>query len=120
MDRRERRVVHSDQPPPTNIKAETLNTPMPPANPNAMKELAQKDAELRQRQTQRAESDKKADQARADAELRRTQCVQVQGHIGQLSATQEIVYRVNERANESSWTKPPAQGTRATRSVAAG
>lgn len=91
------RVVYSDQPPPTNIKAETLNTPVPPANPNAMKELAQKDAELRQRQTQRAESDKKADQARADAELRHTQCVQVRGQIGQLSATQEIIYRVNEK-----------------------
>ncbi len=91
------RVVYSDQPPPGNAKVETLNAPPPPSNPNAAKELAEKNAELRQRQSQRAESEKKADQARTDAQTRRTQCVQVQGHIGQLSATQEIVYRVNEK-----------------------
>jgi hypothetical protein len=56
------RVIYSDQPPPANVKVETLNAPPPPANPNAMKELAQKDAELRQRQ-QRA------------GERRRSRCV---------------------------------------------
>lgn len=95
------RVVYSDQPPPVHVKSETLSPPPPPANPNALKELVQKDAELRKRQAQRTEGDKKAEQVRADAELRRTQCAQVRGHIGQLSASQEIVYRVNEKGERT-------------------
>jgi hypothetical protein len=91
------RVVYSDQPPPGNAKVETLNAPPPPANPNAAKELAEKNAELRQRQSQRAEGEKKADQARTDTQLRGTQCVQVRSQIGQLSASQVILYRANEK-----------------------
>lgn len=90
------RVVYSDQPPPPNVKSETLAAP-PPGNPNALKELLQKDAESRQRQAQRLEAEKKAEQAGADAQTRRTQCTQVQGQIGQLSASQELVYRYNEK-----------------------
>lgn len=91
------RVVYSDQPPPTNVKVETLNAPPPPANPNAAKDLAQQNVDLRKREAQRADADKKQEKSNADAQLRRTQCTQVQGHIGQLSASQEIVYRVNEK-----------------------
>jgi len=92
------RVVYSDQPPPANVKVETLAAPPPPANPNAVKELAQKDAELRQRQAQRAEGEKKAEQARTDAELRRTQCAQARSNIGLLAAASgEIIYRPNEK-----------------------
>ena len=91
------RVVYSDQPPPANVKSATLEAPPPPANPNAAKEFAQKNAELRQRQAQREQSDQKAEQARGDAELRRTQCTHVRGQITQLAATQEVLYRVNEK-----------------------
>ena len=34
------RVVYSDQPPPANVKVEAIAPPPPPANPNAVKELA--------------------------------------------------------------------------------
>ena len=91
------RVIYSDQPPPANVKVETLSAPPPPANPNAMKELAQKDAELRQRQAQRVEGEKKAEQARVDAELRRAQCAQARSNIGLLAASQELIYRANEK-----------------------
>jgi hypothetical protein len=91
------RVVYSDQPPPANVKVESLAAPPPPANPNAVKELAQKDAELRQRQAQRVEGEKKAEQARTDAELRRAQCVQARSNIGLLAASQELIYRANEK-----------------------
>ena len=40
------RVIYSDQPPTGNFKVEALDAPPPPANPNAVKELANKDAEL--------------------------------------------------------------------------
>ena len=91
------RVVYSDQPPPANVKSATLEAPPPSANPNAAKEFAQKNAELRQRQAQRDQSEQKAEQARADAELRRTQCTHVRGQLTQLAATQEVLYRVNEK-----------------------
>ncbi len=40
------RVIYSDQPPPGNVKVESINAPPPPANPNAAKELAAKEADL--------------------------------------------------------------------------
>ena len=38
-------------------KAERLNAPAPPVNPNALREIASKDAELKQRQQQRADAE---------------------------------------------------------------
>jgi hypothetical protein len=43
------RVVYSDQPPTGNVKVETLQGP-PPANPSAVKDLANKELEFKQRQ----------------------------------------------------------------------
>jgi hypothetical protein len=90
------RVVYSDQPPPPNVKSTTVTAP-PPGDPNALKELLQKDAEARQRKAQRAEAETKAAQADANAQTRREQCVQVRGQIGQLSASQELAYRYNDK-----------------------
>src|SRR4029453_18753239 len=59
------RVVYSDQPPLGDVKIETLQGPPPPANPNAVKEMAVKDLELKKRQTDAVEKDKKADPQRA-------------------------------------------------------
>lgn len=90
------RVVYSDQPPPPNVKATTVTAP-PPGDPNALKELLQKDAEARQRKAQRTEAATKAAQTEADAQTRREQCTQVRGQIGQLGASQELVYRYNAK-----------------------
>ena len=43
------RIVYSDQPPPGNVKSEILKGPPPPANPNAVKDLANKELEYKQR-----------------------------------------------------------------------
>ena len=43
------RVIYSDQPPPGNVKVETINAPPPPANPNAVKDLANKEVELQKK-----------------------------------------------------------------------
>ncbi len=40
------RVVYSDQPPTGNVKVEAINAPPPPANPNAVKELAAKEVDI--------------------------------------------------------------------------
>jgi hypothetical protein len=58
-------VVYSDQPPPTSIKSEQLRAPPPPANPDAAKELAQREAAYQKRVTDAAA-------ARATAEKTRT------------------------------------------------
>ena len=53
-------MIYSDQPPPGNVKVETLNAPPPPANPNAVKDLAAKDAEIRKAKQARADEEAKA------------------------------------------------------------
>ena len=65
------RIVYSDQPPAANVKTEQLRAPPPPANPNAAKELAQREAEFRKRQAEaRRSRAPKADKERADAAKR--------------------------------------------------
>lgn len=91
------RVIYSDQPPPSDVKAETIKTPPPPDNPNALKELQQKDAERRQRQAQREQGEAKASQAQADVQQKSAECSRIQAQVGRLAASQEIVYRVNEK-----------------------
>ena len=92
------RVVYSDQPPPagTNATPEVLRGPSAPANPNALKELAAKDAELKKRQLERADDAKKAEKTKVDAERRTDSCSQLRGQIKLLSGD-DVVYRANEK-----------------------
>src|SRR6266550_9181044 len=48
------RVVYGDQPPP-GAKPEKLNASMGPADPNAVRDMASKDAEIKKRQQQRSD-----------------------------------------------------------------
>ena len=73
------RVIYSDQPPPGNVKVETINAPPPPANPNAVKDLANKEVELQKKKQARAEDDTKANKARVDANMRRQECQRARG-----------------------------------------
>lgn len=90
------RVVYSDLPPPPDVKVETVRTP-PPGNPNALKEMIQKDAESRQRQAQRSEGEAKAAQAQSDALQRNADCARIKGQVATLGASQEVVYRLSEK-----------------------
>lgn len=94
------RVVYSDQPPPASVKSELLNPTPPPANPNAVKEMAQGGADLSKRQSERAEADAKAAKARTDAERIREACARVRAQIAQLSADNELLRRVNEKGEK--------------------
>jgi Skp family chaperone for outer membrane proteins len=93
------RVVYSDQPPPpgTNAKTETLNAPAPAANASAVKEMANKDAELKKRQADRAEEAKKAEKAKAEADRRAESCTQLRSQIRLFNTNDTAIYRANEK-----------------------
>jgi hypothetical protein len=94
------RVVYSDQPPNANVKVETVNGPPPPSNPNAAKELAQKDAELRKRQGEKAAAVAKADKERVVNTKRAEECTRVASSLQQLSWGQVVIYRANEKGEQ--------------------
>ena len=91
------RVVYSDQPPMNAAKAEQLRGAPPPANPNAAKELAQREAEFRKRQADAAKAEEKAGKDRVGAENRAEACAQAKGQLRQLGESQLAIYRYNEK-----------------------
>jgi hypothetical protein len=91
------RVVYSDQPPPGKTEVKTLQGPPPPANPNAVKEMATKELEYKQRQLESIEASKKAENDRAAAKELTENCMQVKGSLNQLGTEQATLYRMNEK-----------------------
>ena len=92
------RVIYSDQPPPGNVKVEKISAPPPPANPNAVKELATKDAELRKAKQLRAEEETKTTKARVDANFRRQECQRARGQqIALAQSDQVVLYTTNPK-----------------------
>ena len=91
------RVVYSDQPPPGNVKVEKLSGPPPPANPNAVKELAAKEAESRKQQQDSVSNAQKDALQRAEAEKRADACRDARAELTRLSADQVLLYSVNEK-----------------------
>jgi hypothetical protein len=91
------RVVYSDQPPRGDVKSEMLRGAPPPANPNAAKELAQREAEFRKRQADAAEVATKADKERNNAAKLAESCAQARSQLAQLAASQLAVYRYNDK-----------------------
>ena len=67
----------------------------PPSNPNAVKEMANRDLEQKKRLAQQAQDEKAADKARADEHKRRDDCPQMRGSLRVLQ-TGDPVYRINE------------------------
>ena len=91
------RVVYSDQPPPADIKAEIVRPPPPPDNPNAAKELADREQEIKLRDKKRAEEAQTAEKTRIDAERRRENCVQARGQLRVLQLANQNYYRYDEK-----------------------
>ena len=92
------RVIYSDQPPNGNYKVEAINAPPPPANPNAVKELAAKEAELQQKKMLRAEEETKLAKTRAETDKKREQCAKVRGQVAMMQSDQNVLYmRSNEK-----------------------
>ena len=91
------RVVYSDQPPTGNFKTEVVGAAAPPSNPDALKELANKDVELKKRQVDRADESKKSEKARTDAQKLATLCNQARAQAGGLRRADVAMYRLNEK-----------------------
>jgi hypothetical protein len=91
------RVVYSDQPPTGNVKTEIVQGAPPPSNPNAVKDLAAKEVELKKRQTDAADKDKKSEAERVALAKRNEQCVRTQSQIRQLASEQIALIRYNEK-----------------------
>ena len=92
------RTVYSDQPPPSaNVKTEQLRPPPPPANPNTAKEFAAREAEDKKKQADAVQAAAKAEKARADDAKRADACAQAKGQLVQLSQSQVLIYRYNEK-----------------------
>ena len=92
------RVIYSDQPPNGNFKVEAINAPPPPANPNAAKELASKEAELQQKKLVRADEEAKAAKSKIESDKKREQCAKVRGQITMMQSDQNVLYfRPNEK-----------------------
>lgn len=91
------RVVYSDQPPNADVKTEQLRGAPPPANPNAAKELAQRDAEFKKRKADAEAASAKAAREQATSEQRKESCAQAKGELKQLAESQLAIYRYNEK-----------------------
>ena len=85
------RVIYSDQAPPGNVKVEIINAPPPPANPNAVKDLAVKDAELKKSKQTRAEEEAKANKARVEANQQRENCERARAQMFTLGNSDQVV-----------------------------
>jgi hypothetical protein len=92
------RVAYGDTP-PAGVKAERMGNTAAPADPAAVRDLANKDADLRKRQQQRDEDSAKASQDRADSNLRLRQCQQAAGAIKSLRDDANV-YRYNEKGEK--------------------
>jgi len=91
------RVVYSDQPPNADVKTEQLRGAPPPANPNAAKELAQRDADFKKRKADAEAADAKVAREQATSEQRKESCAQARGNLKQLAESQLALYRYNEK-----------------------
>jgi hypothetical protein len=89
------RVVYGDTP-PAGVKAERLSTSVPPADPNAVRDMVTKDAEIRKRQQQRVDDEAKEEKSRAEVNLIRRQCQQAAGRVRSLREDANV-YRFDDK-----------------------
>jgi hypothetical protein len=93
------RVIYSDQPPMGDVNAGTIAGSAPPSNPNAVRDMALQEAELKKRIAQREEEARKPGGAPAgDAKARQELCQRVRSEIARLqNSDQVLMYRYNEK-----------------------
>lgn len=91
------RTVYSDQPPPAHIKSEVMGGAPPPANPDAVKDMANREAEFRKRQMDKAEDTKKSEKSRAEAQKLATFCTQARVQAAGLRRADVAMYRLNDK-----------------------
>jgi len=92
------RVAYGDTP-PAGVNAERMSSGPPPADPAAVRDMANKDAEIRKRMQQRNDDDAKVQKDRVADNLRLTQCQQAVGRIKSLRQDPNV-YRYNEKGDK--------------------
>jgi hypothetical protein len=91
------RVVYSDIPPTGDVKVEIVTGTPPPANPNAVKDMAAQQVELKKRQAEAAEKEKKAEEKRLEVNKMAEQCERARLQVKQLAAGQIPYVRMNDK-----------------------
>jgi len=91
------RVVYSDQPPPPGVKSDQMNAAPPPANPNAVREMAEQEAELKKRQQDRVKQGEDEAKTRADVAKRNTNCASARAQVQALGESQRVIYRYDDK-----------------------
>jgi hypothetical protein len=93
------RVVYGDTP-PAGVKAERITAVVPPADPNAVREMASKDAQINKRQQARVDEEAKAEKAQADTKAKLERCAQIRANIQTLRSDANVV-RYNEKGEKT-------------------
>ena len=107
------RVVYSDQAPTGNVKYETINGPPPPANPNALRDLVAKDAEIKKAKQARSEEEAKSTKARVEANQLRENCERARGQMYTLGNSDQVVlYYTNAQGERVAMTDEARQRER--------
>jgi uncharacterized protein DUF4124 len=89
------RVVYGDQP-PASAKSERLNAGVAPADPAALRDMANKDADIRKRMQQRSDDAAKSDKDQAEAKRKLDTCAQTRGRIRTMREPAPV-YKYNEK-----------------------
>src|SRR5215471_16503726 len=92
-------VTYSDQPPPGNVKAEVVGAPTPAANPSAVRDLANQEADFKKQQTQRADDQKKAAKTRAEQLQLQQDCIDARARL-KLYQSDEPIGRIDENGQQ--------------------
>src|SRR5208282_1944891 len=87
-------TVYGDTPPP-GVKAERVSAAVAPADPNAVQDMASKEAQIKKRQQERVEAETKAQKADADAKTKLDRCVQLRGRLQTLNSGSPV-YKYDE------------------------
>ena len=91
------RTVYSDQPPTGNVKTEIVGAAAPSANPDAVKDMANKEAEFKKRQLDRQDVARKAEKDKTDAQRLANLCAQARTQASGLRRADVAMYRLNEK-----------------------
>ncbi len=106
------RVTYSDQPPSGNVKAEIVGATPPPADPSAMRDLANQEADLKKAQSQRADELKKAAKTRSDQLQLQQDCADARVRL-RLYASDQPIAHIDEKGDQVFVDDATRQQTRA-------
>ncbi len=90
------RTVYSDQPPPGDIKSSVVSPQVAPADPAAIRDMGNKELELKNRVAQRNDEEKAADKARVNEVKARDNCVQLRNSL-LVNKSSNRLYQVNDK-----------------------